>query len=73
MFDVLYIDQSNSVEKATQVLLMRNVYAAVKKVVVWLENVTLNSEEAIDFIHLSYIVISKLVQEGKAINRHILT
>lgn len=71
--DALCIDQSNNLEKAAQVRLMRDVYVAAKKVVAWLENAGPNSEEAVDFIYTLHIAISRLVQEEKAIDRHTLT
>ena len=71
--DALCIDQSNNVERAAQVQLMRDVYTSAYKVIAWLQSETPNSEEAIDFMYTLHIANSKLVQEDKGINRHTLT
>ena len=71
--DAICIDQSNNVERAAQVRLMREVYASACKMIVWLESETPKYEEAIDFIYTLHTAISKLVQKDKAINRHNLT
>src|SRR5271170_3425657 len=66
--DALCIDQSNNDEKATQVLLMGEIYTAAGAVDIWLGPESEDSTTAVNFIFQLKVDLAKLSKPGQVYN-----